>query len=249
MAFRLAKDGWREIVIAAMLLAGGACAIVWLCPWRWFAWAAAAAALAVWLGVLCFFRDPQRRIPHDEGLFVSPADGVVTDVTAVGPNSQLGREGMRVGVFMSVLNAHVNRAPCDGKIISLSYRPGRFLDARRPAARSENESLTIALDHQVGQRHYPVVVRQVAGMIARRIVCRMREGDQLHRGQRFGMIKFGSRLELFLPADLNADIRVAVGQKVLAGSSVVASVAARAGGGGDTSTATPATAEQDCDHA
>ena len=219
MVVRLARAGLREIVVATLGLACVVGAASWLLGWGWYGWVAVAIAAPVWLWVLYFFRDPDRTIPAGPGLFVSPADGVVTDVTPVGPESELGCAGVRIGVFMSIFSVHVNRAPCDAEVTATAHAPGDFLDVRNPAGWSRNESVTISLAYQ---RH-PLVVRQIAGLVARRIVCDCRTGDALRRGQRLGMIKFGSRLELLLPEELNAEVCVSVGQKVLAGSSVLAS--------------------------
>ncbi len=222
MTLRLAKDGWPQIAGATVILVGGAAVAVWACWPAAYGWLAAAPLLVVWLGVLYFFRDPDRVTPGEGGLFVSPADGVVSDITPVGADSELGTEGTRIGVFMSVLSVHVNRVPCDGEVTGVTHRPGRFRDVRDEQAWGLNEATTIRMNYDTGGRSYPVVVRQVAGLIARRIVCHARPGDRLRRGARFGLIKFGSRLELLLPAALGATVRVQVGQKVAAGTTVLA---------------------------
>ncbi|NQU76100.1 MAG: phosphatidylserine decarboxylase, partial [Planctomycetes bacterium] len=126
--------------------------------------------------------------------------------------------------FMNVFNVHVNRSPCDGEVTAVEHSPGRWLDVRRPDAWHMNESVLISLTCRIGDQQLPVVVRQVAGMVARRIVCRLSQGDRVRRGERIGMIKFGSRLELLLPDQFNAQVTVHVGQKVLAGATVLAKV-------------------------
>ena len=146
----------------------------------------------------------------------------MSDITQVGPESELGRPGVQIGVFMSVFSVHVNRSPCDGAVEFVTHRAGAFLDARDPAASCRNESTTIALCYQSDGQAYRVVMRQVAGLIARRIVTDLAKGTNVSRGQRVGMIKFGSRCELLLPAELADRVLVRVGQKVRAGSTVLA---------------------------
>jgi len=218
---QFASDSRRERIGATVLLVplmvGAA-----LLMGPWFAVPIVAAFAAVWLWVLWFFRDPRREIPKAPGLFVSPADGVVTDITPLGDDSELGCEGVRIGVFMSIFDVHVNRAPCDGVVARMASNVGAYLDVRRKDAWRLNESHLVLLDHTADGVTYPVGVRQVAGLVARRIVCRVRAGDRLARGQRFGLIKFGSRLELLLPSALGAEPVVRVGQRVRAGSSVLA---------------------------
>lgn len=239
---KLTKYGVRELLICTALAA----AVVWgsLClvlHWRWFTgppsvigpagyigivgpWlcgAVAGIAVIVWLWALWFFRDPDRVIPSGPGLFVSPADGTVSDITQIGPESELGRPGVQVGIFMSVFSVHVNRAPCDGAVEFVTHKAGAFLDARDPAASCRNESATIALCYQSDGQAYRVIMRQVAGLIARRIVTDVAKGAGISRGQRVGMIKFGSRCELLLPTELAGRMLVKVGQKVSAGSTVL----------------------------
>jgi phosphatidylserine decarboxylase len=213
----------REVVLAT-LVAWTLCALLaWAAlegsAWLWIP---ANLPLVVWLWVLWFFRDPERSIPDDEGLFLSPADGRVADITPIGPESALGRDGMRIGIFMNVFNVHVNRMPCDGIVEKVIHQDGAFLDVRDPAAIERNESTTIHLRHVRQDAEYPIVVRQVAGLVARRIVTCLEPGQSIYRGQRFGMIKFGSRLEVFLPNELLGDLRVAPGRKALAGQTVLA---------------------------
>jgi phosphatidylserine decarboxylase len=224
MFIRLAKEGLRELAISTVVLVGTAAVVVWLCRAAWYGWAIASVPTIVWLWVLWFFRDPDRVTPPEPGLFVSSADGVVSDITPVGAESDLGCPGVRIGVFMSLFNVHVNRAACDGRVVVVRHDPGEFLDVRFPTAWDINESVTIRLDYDAGGVTVPVVIRQVAGLVARRIVCHARPGDSLVRGRRFGMIKFGSRLELHLPDRLGAQIRVSIGQKVQAGVTVLPAI-------------------------
>ena len=186
----------------------------------------ALTALA-WLAVAAFFRVPSRSIPEDETLLVSPADGVVKDIGVVSDHGIAlfeGRELVRVGIFLSVLDVHVNRAPCRFEVEERTYKEGRFLDARNPRCAQENESLVIAGRGQAAGRGFPVAVRQISGAIARRIVCEAAPGSVLKRGEIYGMIKFGSRTEIYLPPEAWMKVAVKVGDKVRSGSSVVARI-------------------------
>ena len=165
-----------------------------------------------------FFRDPRRAIPGGEHDVVSPADGRVTDITEVRLPDFGEAPMLRIGIFLSVLDVHVNRAPCAGEIRRITYTPGKFHSAFAADAGDVNEANAIRLSTAVGD----VLVRQVAGLIARRIVCDLTEGQKVERGQRIGMIKFGSRTEVYLPKEQVADVCVAVGQKVSGASTVVA---------------------------
>ena len=176
--------------------------------------------------MLFFFRDPERVPPSEPGLFISPADGRVADITPLGPQSALKSDGVQIGVFMNVFNVHVNRMPCDARVKQVTHLPGAFMDVRNPVAAEKNESVTIELAVTHEGVEYLVIVRQIAGLVARRIVTCCEPGDTCTRGQRFGMIKFGSRLELLLPKELAGEIPVEIGQKVLAGETVLAAIKA-----------------------
>jgi len=229
MTVRIAKAGRCIVAVATALLVGGAAAALVGWDGAWPAWLVAAPLLVLWLWVLYFFRDPDRIIPDAPGQLVSPADGVVTDITPVGADSELGCEGVRVGVFMSVFNVHVNRIPCDGRITRVVHRGGTLRDVRRQDAWELNEATTITMSCDFDSLTRPIVVRQIAGLVARRIVCDLTEGQHVARGERLGMIRFGSRLELIWPTDLHARVAVTVGQKVFGGSSVLARVAGSPG--------------------
>lgn len=171
------------------------------------------------LFTLYFFRDPRRRIPEGEHNVVSPADGTVTEVRELERTEQIDRPVIKIGIFLSVLDVHVNRAPCAGRIRSIAYRPGRFLNAMNPDSSEQNEANALLVQTEAwGQ----VTIRQVAGKIARRIVCAVREGEELSRGQKIGMIKFGSRTELFLERDRVGEVLATVGQKVKGGHTILA---------------------------
>ncbi len=177
-------------------------------------------AVLIWL--LAFFRDPERAIPAEEHLMVSPADGVVSDITRLESDPLLGGPSVRVGIFLSVFNVHVNRSPCDGRVRSVVYKKGRFINAMDHArASDENESNTIVIEDPTNG--VPIaVVRQIVGLIARRIVVTVKEGDLLQRGQRIGMIKFGSRTELSIPQSLQPEVVVKHGQVVRGGADAIA---------------------------
>ena len=175
-------------------------------------------ALTVWC--YYFFRDPDRTVPMDEGLVVSPADGVVSLIEPAVPPVELGlgpEPLTRVSVFMSVFDCHVNRAPVAGEVTAVAYRPGKFLSAELDKASEENERNGLVLTMADGTR---IGVVQIAGLVARRILCEVSEGAMLDRGDRFGIIRFGSRLDVYLPEGTAP--RVSVGQKMVSGESVLA---------------------------
>jgi phosphatidylserine decarboxylase len=189
-------------------------------------------ALAVVLWAVWFFRDPARRIPEDEAAVLSGADGVVCAVGPAPPPPELGLGAddagamTRVSVFMNIFNVHVNRAPAAGAVERIAYTPGRFFNASLDKASEQNERLAMLLRLRSGA---PMVVVQIAGLVARRIVCRVREGASLRAGERFGLIRFGSRVDHYLPA--GAEPCVSVGQKTVAGETVIARLAPAARGG------------------
>jgi phosphatidylserine decarboxylase len=185
-------------------------------PWQWLA--AIPASLLFLL--LYFFRDPPRRIPDASNAVVAPADGTVVEVTPLPHDDFLGKPAVRIGIFLSIFNVHINRVPAAGRVVEMHYRPGKFLNALNPRSAEENEFMWIGFESlEVPHRRF--AVRQISGLLARRIVCPLLLGGTLTRGEKFGMIKLGSRTELVVPADA-VDIRVQVGDKVRAGSDVVA---------------------------
>lgn len=184
--------------------------------------------LTVW--VYYFFRDPERVAPSRPGVMVSPADGIVSLLEPAVPPAELdlGEAPLtRVSVFMSVFNCHVNRLPAAGRIAAVAYRPGRFLNASLDKASSDNERNGVAVELDDGRR-YGVV--QIAGLVARRILCWVEPGRQLATGERFGMIRFGSRLDVYLPPGVVP--LVAVGQTMVAGETVIAELGPGSGGDG-----------------
>jgi len=177
-------------------------------------WNAAAVVLVILaLFVFSFFRDPERVIPAETGAVVSPGDGRVVVVTE---EEYAGRPGKRISIFLAVWNVHVNRAPAEGTITKMEYRPGKFLAAMRERASVENEQNVFTLSTDAGE----MVFKQIAGVIARRVVSWKKQGDRVLRGERIGLVRFGSRVDVWLPKD--AEILVKLGQNVKGGSSVLA---------------------------
>ncbi len=180
-------------------------------------WYVALAILAVaTLAVLAFFRDPNRRTPTERGLLVSPADGRVSSIHRIEHFSPFNEPATCVRVFLSVLDVHVNRSPCHGRVVSVMHTPGAHRNALNPDSAEVNENNLIVLHHPT--RDVPVAaVRQIAGLIARRVVCSAGVGHILQRGQRMGIIKFASTTELYVPDSSNAVLAVEVGQRVTGG--------------------------------
>jgi len=165
---------------------------------------------------VAFFRDPERTVPADPNLIVAAADGTVMDITESDENQVLKMKTRGVGIFLSIFDVHTNRAPIDGRVIYRQHRKGLYFDARRPECSEKNESMTWAFENP----RVTIVVRQITGAIARRIVAWAKIGDELKKGDRFGMIRFGSRTELYLP--LNAELLVKTGDHVFGGSTIIA---------------------------
>ncbi|HLS58201.1 MAG TPA: phosphatidylserine decarboxylase [Paracoccaceae bacterium] len=178
--------------------------------------------IGVGLTVWCyyFFRDPDRMTPTREGLIVAPADGFVSQIAAAVPPAELGlgpTAMTRISIFMNVFDCHVNRAPVTGTITRVAYRPGKFVNASLDKASSDNERNALVIDLEDGRR---LAVVQIAGLVARRIVCDVREGDRIRTGERFGMIRFGSRLDVYLPDGVSP--LAVTGQYMTAGETVIA---------------------------
>ena len=175
--------------------------------------------MALALFVVWFFRNPERNIPSGKDLIVSPADGRIIAVNNEMETRILRKRLIRISIFMNLFNVHVNRIPCSGRVLDISYNPGRFLSANRDKASLENEQNAVVLETTGGDQ---ILFVQIAGLIARRIVCRLQKGAQVERGERFGLIRFGSRVDVYLPMD--AIVKVSVGQKVKGGESILASL-------------------------
>lgn len=163
-----------------------------------------------------FFRDPERMIPSDANAIVAAADGTITDIIEVDEDDVLKTKTRRIGIFLSIFDVHTNRAPIDGKIIFRQHREGLCLDARKPECSEKNEAMIWAFENP----RTTIVVRQLTGAIARRIVAWSGVGDEVAKGDRFGMIRFGSRTEVYLP--LTASVQVTVGEHVAGGSTIIA---------------------------
>lgn len=207
----IAREGWPFLAIAVVISA----AVTW---WAGFLW-----ALPLWLitlFVLQFFRDPARPLPQGENLVIVPADGRVVAVEHT-TDPYLKRQAIKVSVFMNVFNVHSNRSPVDGVVQEAWYNAGSFLNAALDKASLENERNALWIKTPHGQ---DVTCVQVAGLIARRILCYVKPGDTLQRGQRYGFIRFGSRVDVYLP--LHAEVRVALGDVVRAGETILARLAA-----------------------
>lgn len=216
MNLPVAREGLPFI---AVFLAATLLAALWARGGGWGARAALPATLFVLtLFVVYFFRDPERRIPPDPDIVASPADGTVMSVAEVPGETFMDGPATRVTIFLSIFNVHVQRAPLAGRVDAYAYRPGRYLAAWREEAGSENEQASLGLMTAEG----PVVVRQVAGLVARRIVTYPREGDSVPKGERIGLIRFGSRVDLFVPAGW--EVLVGTGDKVRGGETPVARI-------------------------
>ncbi|MDD5729391.1 MAG: phosphatidylserine decarboxylase [Victivallales bacterium] len=225
----LTKYGLREWgvsgLIALVLIA--AFLILALCGIPAAGYPLAGFVFICYLALAAFFRNPRRKIPADPCLLVSPADGVVRDIEVVnghGIDVFNGQEALRIGIFLSVLDVHLNRAAADFEVNCKHYRRGRYLDARNPKCAKENEAMTIGGTAVIDGFEFPLAVRQISGAIARRIVCPVEIGDRLKRGAVYGMIKFGSRTELYLPVAENFELLVKTGDRVFAGSSAMVRV-------------------------
>ncbi len=206
--YPISRDGWLYLFV--LLFSMIVCYLIW--PWLII------IPGILFVFVLYFFRNPERTIPSDELTLVSPADGVVMDVERVYEDKFFLGESIRIRIFLSVFNVHVNRSPMAGKVVFRAYRPGKMLPAFKSHASELNEKNYIGIENQ----YLRILVTQVTGFIARRIVCWVNEGDEVSRGERFGLIKFGSCTELFLPPDVK--VSVAQGDKVVGGQSILGSV-------------------------
>lgn len=171
--------------------------------------------VGITLFIVFFFRDPEREITQGEGIILSPADGRVVEISTFEQNDFLGSGGSKVAIFLSAFNVHINRNPINGTVRYVKYTSGGFNAAYKEKASAENEQNELGLEND----QVKLILKQIAGTIARRIVCRIKEGDQVKIGERFGMIKFGSRAELFLPEKVKISVRL--NQKVKAGKTVI----------------------------
>lgn len=182
----------------------------------------------VWLCIAAFFRDPRRDVPDQEDAFLSPADGTVKDITVVkAPEYKelfQDKDVLKIGIFLSVFSVHLNRVPCDVTVKNVIYKEGKFYDARDSRATKENESNALLAEAHISGRSFPIVVRQISGAIAKRIVCPVNVGDSFKKGQRYGMIKFGSRTEIYMPSAQWINLKIKIGDKLKAAQSIVAEI-------------------------
>ncbi len=204
---KIAREGYPFVLTAGFLAVAG-----WGLGWSGFALVFTLIAL----GFVGFFRDPERTPPGGAGLIVSPADGKVVSIAEVSHGPLMDQGGTRVSIFLSPLDVHVNRIPVAGMIEDLKYERGKFLAAYKDEASDRNEQNILRILDQEGRR---LSVAQIAGVLARRIVCRVKKGDFLERGAKFGMIMFGSRTDLYLP--MGSRVEVAEGQRVKAGETII----------------------------
>jgi len=209
---RLAKDGLREILIILVI-----CSATGLGAWAVWPVLAVFPGL-LFLFVLYFFRDPQRPGTSNPADILSPADGKVDTIEVLDQVDHVGQQVVKIGIFLSVFNVHINRVPLSCCVIQQKYQAGKFLDARDARSSEENEMNTLDLFDE--ENNVPFRVRQIAGKIARRIISHCKTGDNLEQGARFGMIKFGSRTEIYLPKN-RLLLRVSLGDKVKGGETVL----------------------------
>lgn len=203
---KVAPEGWPFII---------PCAIVTFISVIAFGAAVSVLPFLFTLFMLYFFRDPERVVPGEKDIFVSPADGRIILIRDVRETEYLDAETKQISIFMSPFNVHVNRVPCDGVVKKVKHNKGRFMAAYKDEASVRNENIGMVLETRYGN----ILVRQVAGFVARRAVCRKKEGDRLSRGERYGMIKFSSRVDIYLPRAVSIDVKP--GQMVRAGETVL----------------------------
>lgn len=213
----ITRHGFREISIAGVVLAVVAGALCWAWPGVWPAFVIPAAVIL--LAVTLFFRDPPRVAPTDPRVIVAPADGKIVEISEADEPWFLGQNAHKIAIFMSVLSVHVNRSPCAGRVEKVQLRPGQFLNAMRAEASAQNEASLIAIQNtEVNQ---PLLLMQIAGLVARRVVCAVAPGAVLSRGQRIGAVKFGSRAEVYVPKSAPFRWRVKLGDSVRAGVTIL----------------------------
>lgn len=235
---KLTRYGRREwlgsliLAVLAVLIVCGLAAFVPAVRWS-LAVALSAFIFLVWICIAAFFRDPDRKVPKDPSVILSPADGTVNDIELIKGETACpeklkelfqGRDMLRIGIFLSVFNVHLNRAPVKMKVAFREYKEGAFHDARDGRASKENESMLVGAEGVCDDTCFPLAVKQISGAIARRIVCPVEEGALFEQGERYGMIKFGSRTELYLPAGMKFELAVKVGQTVTAGITPLAHI-------------------------
>ena len=224
MKIPLTKFGMPEVAVypASLLVAMAGAYLLrsFVSPdWAYLIVEAILAIVLIW--VLSFFRDPDRAVPQDKSLIISPADGTISDIEELKKADGFDGPVLRIGIFLSVFNVHINRTPCDVKIDKIQYKLGLFKNALSPDSAKVNESNDIYMT-QLNQPKDKMLVRQISGAIARRIVCKAAVGDKFLAGDKFGMIKFGSRTEIYIPIRANLKNLVKIGDKTKAGLTILA---------------------------
>ncbi len=232
MRIPLTKYGLPEVlvypvVVVALMTVLGLIGIAFLPGWAVASIEIILAGVAVW--VLSFFRDPQRRVQAGDDTLLAPADGRITDVELVQENEFIGASALRIGIFLSIFDTHINRSPCNARVEKVHFKPGKYRNAADPRSGQVNESNDLDLVRTDSPKDR-LVVRQISGAIARRIVCQAREGQELAAGEKFGMIKFGSRTELYVPIREDLKCLVKIGDKVKAGLTPLVKYEGRADG-------------------
>lgn len=220
MRIPLTKYGWPQMVVYPVIVVIGMLVVALAGFGHAPAWALVAVELvlaAVLIWALMFFRDPHRVVPSDDTVLVAPADGKVTDIETLDETDFLTGPTVRIGIFLSIFNTHINRAPCNVTVEKITYRKGRYVNAMNPLSSKVNESNALVMV-RTSEPKDRLLVRQISGAIARRIVCAAREDQPLARGEKFGMIKFGSRTELYVPASEYLQCMVHTGDNVKAGT-------------------------------
>ncbi|VAX42227.1 Phosphatidylserine decarboxylase [hydrothermal vent metagenome] len=221
-----ARPGLAELICFSFFFGGGTILLGWAACTQLtgaasiICWVVFAIFLFCLLEVIWFFRNPHRAISQEPGLVVAPADGKVVLIEEIEHNEHIGGPAIQIGIFLSIFNVHINRSPIAAKVIGLSYKEGKHLNALRPESARENEQLTVRIEGTTAP-HRKMIVRQITGAIARRIVCTIKPGDDLARGEIFGMIKLGSRTELVIPKEEGMEIVTKLGENIKAGSSVL----------------------------
>ncbi|MBM79336.1 MAG: phosphatidylserine decarboxylase family protein [Planctomycetaceae bacterium] len=220
-----ARVGMAELLLSIAACFGGAAGLTALAltklPGNIFVWLGVATLAVIGSLIVWFFRDPNRPIPTEPGLVISPADGKVVTIEDIEHDEFIGGPAVNIGIFLSIFNVHINRTPVAARVIGLRYKKGKMLNALRPESVRENEQLAIRIE-STEPGHRRMIVRQITGAIARRIVCWLKPGDEIGRGDQVGMIKFGSRTELVIPKEDGLTIEVKEGQNVKAGRCVMA---------------------------
>ena len=210
----MVKDGWPFVLpFAALALLSFIAAFKSGRPGLWFL-----SFLLLFLALFFayFFRDPEKQIPFGENLILSPADGKIVAIETASEPLFLKSQAQKISIFLSPLDVHINRIPVSGKVDYFSYLPGKFLAAYKDKASTDNEQTVIGISSSNGK----ILFKQIAGILARRIVCRLKPGQDVHAGEKFGMIRFGSRVDIFLPEGL--ELKVQKGDKIVGGETVIA---------------------------